>query len=37
MIPVNVSGRDVDISELHFFKCTKCDHCIERIPSIIIE
>ena len=35
--PVNASGKDADISELHLFKCTKCDYYIERIPSITIE
>lgn len=35
--PVNVSGKDVDISKLHLFKCTKCDYYIERIPSMTIE
>ena len=35
--PVNASGKEVDISELHLFRCTKCDFYIERIPSITIE
>jgi hypothetical protein len=35
--PVNASGKDVDISKLHLFKCTKCDYYIERIPSMTIE
>lgn len=35
--PVNESGKDADIDELHYFKCTNCDYYIERIPPIIID
>ena len=35
--PVNVSGKDVDISEIPYFKCTNCDYHIEMIPPITIE
>ena len=35
--PVNESGKDLGIDELHYFKCTKCNFYIERIPPITIE
>lgn len=35
--PVNVSGKDVDIYELNYFKCTECNYYIERIPLITID
>ena len=35
--PVNVSGKDVDISEIPYFKCTNCDYYIDMIPAITIE
>lgn len=35
--PVNESGKDANIDELHLFKCTKCNYYIEKIPSITIE
>jgi hypothetical protein len=34
--PVNVSGKKIDISELHLFKCTNCDYYIEAIPKTMI-
>ena len=35
--PINESGKDIDIDKLHYFKCTKCDYYIEKIPSMTIE